>query len=174
MSPSLRALLSGIIDYAGLFPPAKLPLDQAIRNYARYRTEPDSYEQGYAQGYYVVRGVDPAWRGSVNLALPGSYRDTKLSVNVRSIGDRAGAVYLECRRGPDSGYGAVVFLDRGAYFIGRVENEGASPLSLPGSSPYNRLRRTGMTLSLTCVGDRMALSLDGIEIAAARRPPFRC
>ena len=27
-----------IIDYAGLFPPARLPLDTAIRNYATYRT----------------------------------------------------------------------------------------------------------------------------------------
>src|SRR5438067_7404264 len=43
MSPSLRALLTGIIDYAGLFPPANLPLDQAIRHYARYRTEPESW-----------------------------------------------------------------------------------------------------------------------------------
>jgi hypothetical protein len=43
---SLRALLSGIIDYAGLFPPAKLPLDQAIRNYAHYRQEPDHWMLG--------------------------------------------------------------------------------------------------------------------------------
>src|SRR5262245_40788191 len=46
MSPGLRALLAGVIDYAGLFPPAKLPLDQAIRNYARYRREPDSWMLG--------------------------------------------------------------------------------------------------------------------------------
>ncbi len=46
MSPSLRALLSGIIDYAGLFPPAKLPLAEALRNYAGYRTEPDSWMLG--------------------------------------------------------------------------------------------------------------------------------
>ena len=46
MSPSLRALLHGIIDYAGLFPPANLPLDQAVRNYARYCTEPDSWMLG--------------------------------------------------------------------------------------------------------------------------------
>jgi hypothetical protein len=46
MSPSLRALLTGIIDYAGLFPPAKLPLDQAIRNYARYLQEPESWMLG--------------------------------------------------------------------------------------------------------------------------------
>jgi hypothetical protein len=46
MLASLRALLSGIIDYAGLFPPARLPLDQAIRNYARYRQEPESWMLG--------------------------------------------------------------------------------------------------------------------------------
>lgn len=46
MKASLRALLSGVIDYAGLFPPAKLPLDEAIRNYARYRTEPESWMLG--------------------------------------------------------------------------------------------------------------------------------
>jgi hypothetical protein len=46
MVASLQALLSGIIDYAGLFPPAKLPLDQAIRNYARYRQEPERWMLG--------------------------------------------------------------------------------------------------------------------------------
>lgn len=46
MTPSLRMLLTGIIDYAGLFPPARLPLDQAIRNYARYRQEPDRWMLG--------------------------------------------------------------------------------------------------------------------------------
>ena len=33
--PSVRAFLAGIIDYAGLFPPAKLPLEKAIRNSVR-------------------------------------------------------------------------------------------------------------------------------------------
>src|SRR6516165_211295 len=46
MLPSVRALLSRIIDYAGMFPPAQLPLEQAIRNYARYRTEPESWMLG--------------------------------------------------------------------------------------------------------------------------------
>lgn len=30
-------LLDGVVDYAGLFPPASLPMDQAVRNYAAYR-----------------------------------------------------------------------------------------------------------------------------------------
>ncbi|SRR5579871_5285432 len=46
MFASLRALLTELIDYAGLFPPSKLPLDQAIRNYARYRQEDDAWMLG--------------------------------------------------------------------------------------------------------------------------------
>ena len=63
MFASVRALLAGVIDYAGLFPPAKLPLDQAIRNYARYRQEPE--------GWMLGRFVCPATR----LADLGPYRE---------------------------------------------------------------------------------------------------
>jgi hypothetical protein len=37
MSPALRSLLTGLIDYAGLFPPAGLAMDAAVRNYDSYR-----------------------------------------------------------------------------------------------------------------------------------------
>lgn len=37
MLPPIRALLDAIIDYAGLFPPARLPLDQALATYLRHR-----------------------------------------------------------------------------------------------------------------------------------------
>ena len=33
MKNSLEKVMNGLIDYAGLFPPAKLPLDQAITEY---------------------------------------------------------------------------------------------------------------------------------------------
>ena len=35
-SPALRSLLSGLIDYAGLFPPAGLGMAEAVRNYDTY------------------------------------------------------------------------------------------------------------------------------------------
>jgi hypothetical protein len=38
---SLRSFLSGIIDYAGLFPPAGLDMPSAVRNYAEYRASAD-------------------------------------------------------------------------------------------------------------------------------------
>lgn len=43
MQASLKAFMSGIIDYAGLFPPADLPLETAIHNYAKYRKNEDSW-----------------------------------------------------------------------------------------------------------------------------------
>jgi hypothetical protein len=54
MVPGLRALLEGVLDYAGLFPPARLPLDEAVRNYLRYRREPESW--------MLARFVCPATR----------------------------------------------------------------------------------------------------------------
>ncbi len=44
LAPSaLHALTKGLIDYAGLFPPAGLPLDEALTHYARYRTEAEAW-----------------------------------------------------------------------------------------------------------------------------------
>ncbi len=40
MLTALQALLAAAIDYAGMFPPARLPLESAAACYARYRSEP--------------------------------------------------------------------------------------------------------------------------------------
>ena len=50
MTKSLRVLLDRLIDYAGLFPPAGLSMQDAVRNYARYREGDDSW----ALGRFVV------------------------------------------------------------------------------------------------------------------------
>ncbi len=46
MLHSVRVFLSGIIDYAGLFPPEKLPLERAIHNYAEYRANREAWMLG--------------------------------------------------------------------------------------------------------------------------------
>jgi hypothetical protein len=43
---ALRALLAGIVDYAGLFPPAALDMPAAVRNYASYRAEDAAWMLG--------------------------------------------------------------------------------------------------------------------------------
>ncbi len=47
---SLHALLSNIIDYAGLFPPASLPMERALANYDAYRRG----EHSWILGRFIV------------------------------------------------------------------------------------------------------------------------
>lgn len=47
---SLRVLLEGIIDYAGLFAPASLDMMTSVNNYSRYRNHP----QHWALGRFVL------------------------------------------------------------------------------------------------------------------------
>jgi hypothetical protein len=41
MDSAPSALLAGLFDYAGLFPPAALPMEKALRDYAGYRQGPE-------------------------------------------------------------------------------------------------------------------------------------
>jgi hypothetical protein len=47
---SIRILLDSLIDYAGLFPPAGLPMNDAVRNYDEYRRS----EHAWALGRFIV------------------------------------------------------------------------------------------------------------------------
>lgn len=46
MTSSFRAFMDGIIDYAGLFPPAELSLDTSIQKYSDYRKSDDAWMLG--------------------------------------------------------------------------------------------------------------------------------
>lgn len=94
---SPRALLNRIIDYAGLFPPAKLDMRSTVANYARYLDSDDAwmlgrliipaarldeFEQHAAE--LLSRGddaADKAWQISALSAASGSTQlDTDLAV----------------------------------------------------------------------------------------------
>jgi hypothetical protein len=65
--PAVRVLLDGIVDYAGLFPPAALGMPEAVRNYARYR----GGDAGWMLGRFVC-GVShfPAFQAAADPLLP--------------------------------------------------------------------------------------------------------
>jgi len=46
MNDAFRNFMAGLIDYAGLFPPAGLPMETAVRNYLEYRGGSDRYMLG--------------------------------------------------------------------------------------------------------------------------------
>ncbi len=91
MIPSFRAFHARLLDYAGLFPPARLPLDEAIKSYARYRQSPDAW--------MLSRFIVPAAR----LGELSAYRD---ELFVPSPGF---AFIVLCGGGDDEGeYGAAL------------------------------------------------------------------
>ncbi|WP_209121306.1 hypothetical protein [Alkalihalobacillus sp. BA299] len=50
LKSSTLIFFRNLIDYAGLFPPAQLPLDRAIRNYAAFQT----YEDAWMLGHFII------------------------------------------------------------------------------------------------------------------------
>ncbi|QHW34826.1 hypothetical protein GZH47_31220 [Paenibacillus rhizovicinus] len=46
MTASMRSFMDKLIDYAGLFPPAQLPMEKAIQQYHDYSHDPDSWMLG--------------------------------------------------------------------------------------------------------------------------------
>jgi hypothetical protein len=97
MSPSLQALLTRIIDYAGLFPPARLPLAEALRNYNRYRGEPGAWMLG--------RFVCPAGRLAEVTALHAPWL-TGPPMAVAALG-RGGATTTEFLAGLEADLDAI-------------------------------------------------------------------
>jgi hypothetical protein len=83
MNAALRALLTGLIDYAGLFPPAKLPMDQAVRNYLRYRDEPE--------GWMLGRFICPAARLGELAAFEKEIGDRPIAVSALARGGETAA-----------------------------------------------------------------------------------
>ena len=63
IAASLRALVSGLVDYAGLYPPAGLPLDGVVERYERYRAGAD--------GWMLNRLVLPAAKLAEAAPRPG-------------------------------------------------------------------------------------------------------
>ncbi len=77
-SASLHALLTGAIDYAGLFPPATLEMREAVARYAEYRGAADAWALGrfvlplsrvddLAAAQHAIGAAGQPWRLSVLL-----------------------------------------------------------------------------------------------------------
>ncbi|HMP01918.1 MAG TPA: hypothetical protein PKC45_05400 [Gemmatales bacterium] len=67
-APVLEALLHGVVDYAGLFPPARLEMSAAVTNYSRYRES----ETAWMLGRFICPAARLAelapWRESIAAA----------------------------------------------------------------------------------------------------------
>lgn len=88
---SARALLSGLVDYAGLFPPAALGMDAAVAEYARWRRSP----QAFMLGRFVVpaaRLVELGQVADADLPEAGTGEPWRLSALVGGDADADAAL----------------------------------------------------------------------------------
>jgi hypothetical protein len=93
---SLRALLAGVVDYAGLFPPATLDMSQTVRNYADDLRGPDGWMLGrlivpagrldeferHAEGLLPTDTDAEPWHLS---ALVGAADDPQLATDIQRV-----------------------------------------------------------------------------------------
>ncbi len=113
---ALRALMSRALDYAGLFPPAKLPLNEAVREFDEIRK--DEHE------WLLVRFVLPAARAGdfaqearLQLATASESHNpwhlTALLRSAESIGEALELIRVECQllRGLLDSHADAVVLD---------------------------------------------------------------
>jgi hypothetical protein len=90
---ALGALLAGVVDYAGLFPPAALDMHAAVANYASYRAGPDRWMLGrfvvpaaQLEELATAVGALPmehrlAWRGArISAILSGEFASQALEI----------------------------------------------------------------------------------------------
>ena len=67
---SIRALMTDLIDYAGLFPPAKLEMDPSVENFARYING----EFSWALSHFICPvGRLDAFEKIASMLMPGTY-----------------------------------------------------------------------------------------------------
>lgn len=92
LQDSLQALMAGVIDYAGLFPPARLDMPATVTHYAEYLCSDDAWALGriivpaarldeFEQHAHLPTGEEP-WQLSVLVAPAG---ESELDDDLRRI-----------------------------------------------------------------------------------------
>jgi hypothetical protein len=182
---ALTAALEGAIDYAGLFPPAALPMAAAIANYDAYLRSPDRW----ALGRFVVPAsrldelVDglaasgaepgPGWRLSVT--LDADWRRERQAVETLIGRDGPARVEsLEVRLGgPAEVAQLAAALPRRVAGYGEVPwDDRMEPIleALARASIAAKIRMGGTTAALFPPCDRV---IDALEAAHRLRLPFK-
>ena len=123
---SLRALLTGLIDYAGLFPPAKLDMATTVRHHAAYRACGEAWMLGRL--IVPVARLEEFERAAVEHLPPNDDEDVWLvSALTAPAGDAALARDLEAVEAFNERH---LEPDQGAAYIDVVEIKASSPAAI--------------------------------------------
>lgn len=190
---SLIAFARELFDYAGMFPPAELPLGQALRHYARHRREPEAwmlarfvlpaprladlpaFEKEVLQPLATLRlSVLARGGGDAEAALAGLEEDLAAIdaarrrlgalIQVESIEARLPAPVMESRARTDSFVGALVH---------RCARAGIAQVFLEaaGASDWSKANASLVACAASRPGSQAPLSTSGRPALGAK---FRC
>lgn len=95
--PAVEAFVAGLVDYAGLFPPAALDMASAVHNYSAYRSEPHAAVLGR---FVVPARRLPEFSHAAAPLLPRRRGDTPWRLAVLGGADPAADVRAIAELGP--------------------------------------------------------------------------
>jgi hypothetical protein len=151
---AINALIEGLIDYAGLYPPATLSVRSAVENYRRYRREKHSL----ALGRFIVDVNKTDELG----ATAGSLRDLKLSV---ILGQPADAVRLARLLEDGAPVEAIEFKAAIPEHIEQISGLVGSDVEIYVEVPIESVG-PDLLQSISSVGGRVKLRMGGLFPAA--------
>ena len=188
MSP-LRTLLAGLVDYAGLFPPAELPMARAVENYAQYRKGPYAWMLGrfvlpvslLTEFKALAIGLAPAagepWWLSALVDASSLRADVAAAADFNERHDDLGAVVdtFEMKaHDPETIAEAAKLVPRGAALYVEVPlDPDPAPLldAIAGASVRAKVRTGGLTLDAIPSSAHVARFLAG---CAERGVVYKC
>lgn len=130
VAPSLKALLENFIDYAGIFPPAKLSLDATINNFKEYQNSEYAWML-----HWLVLGVEQAKNSPKSLdsltSLVGESDDGRsASLETKSIVEAKKPVY--CETAPDDTAQLDAIKKAGCF--AKIRTGGLKPEAIPSTA----------------------------------------
>lgn len=127
VAPALRALVEKLIDYAGMFPPAKLSLDDTVCQFVNYKNS----EQSWMLRWLVVSaGELPSVPRELDghLAVLGTSDDARAaSLETTSVVEAQHPVYCEVAPGDLTALDAV----KSAGCFAKIRTGGVRPEAIP-------------------------------------------
>lgn len=138
----------------------------------RSSAEPTRYFEGYVDGEYRMQLLDPTYELLRAIYIPGAFGDSSLAVDVRVASEPGSqTVVLGCRvqPGDESQYRFFVNPETRTFRLFRRDSA-TGFADLAPLQPSAAVRRGNVVnrLQLTCAGDTISASINGVEVASVQ------
>jgi hypothetical protein len=150
-------------------------LSDPARGILTSRSTP-TWSRGYDNGSYRMRTLDPSPNAVPIAQLPGVYVDTVLEITAANIGDPGDdpSIVAGCRFQQDEGSDYRLLIQPQARTFSLLRIEGGGYTNLVSATVSEAIRRGAQAnrIQLACVGNVVAVAINGIPVASVRDDAF--